>query len=179
MNMRRSIQGACCFSVLLLALCSGCATAPKHAYDGDPLPLDQVATIKGTSTDWSWSAGSTTFTILRVDDRRLCHFFSSPPSVAYVQPGPHILVIQGANGNVTFTLFFDLIANAGETYLVRGETRGIVVHYKFWIEQQSTSNTVAGPIYYTPSLFRNCFSTNMPPAFRDEPSSQGQLSDDQ
>ena len=167
----RSSRSTLYFAALLLTLCSGCATAPKHAYEGTPLPPDQIATIKGTSTDWSWNAGSITFTIPGVDEQRFGSFFSAPPQEVYVLPGQHVLVIRGANGNVTFTLFFDLLAGAGETYLVRGESRGFVINYKFWIEQQSTSNTVAGPIYYTPSLFRDGFSTNPPSAFREE---QGQ-----
>lgn len=92
-----------------------------HAYEGDPRPATQIATVFVP-----FAMGGLLPRICKVDGRSLFRlgWTSSCPLVVYLLPGTHQLTVEFRSGWARASPTIPIRAEAGKTYTVLGTTSG-------------------------------------------------------
>jgi uncharacterized protein YceK len=144
-NNRISIRIATILFLVTIII-SGCATPMVKMYSGAKLPGNQQATIRGSD-----NADKNTYTrIARVDDERTVDLFTYLfdggrwAYEVYVLPGKHHIVAKKDIGSQFAWGNLWLVADPGETYIVKVRTEGYSV--KMWLENERTGQKVGGII---------------------------------
>ncbi len=140
---RNAVYRAIIVSLIAFVAC-GCAAPRVIMYSGGELPANQQATIRGDD-----DAGRHLHVrIARVDDERTVGFFAyfadGWAREVSVLPGKHRLVIKMHIGSSHAWGNLWLVADPGETYIVKARTEGYST--KMWLENERTGQKVGGVV---------------------------------
>lgn len=129
---------------LIVFAITGCATPKVRMYPGREVEASKQAVIRVAQRGESWSQ----IGITKVDGKNTVNFFTylfnggKWAGEVYVLPGKHRIIAQINNGPSLATGDIWLVAEQGETYVLKALTKGYAV--SMWMENKRTGQKVGG-----------------------------------